>query len=82
MTKKESRKQSLNFQAEVNKLLELVANSLYSEREIFLRELISNSADACEKLRAFGSEQPLHVLSPPQDPHVSSDMHVPPGMGC
>ena len=39
------------FQAEVSKLLDLVANSLYSEREIFLRELISNSADACEKLR-------------------------------
>ena len=40
-----------NFQAEVSKLLDLVANSLYSEREIFLRELVSNSADACEKLR-------------------------------
>ena len=40
-----------SFQAEVSKLLDLVANSLYSEREIFLRELISNSADACEKLR-------------------------------
>ena len=51
MTKKESTKESLVFQAEVNKLLDLVANSLYSEREIFLRELISNSSDACEKLR-------------------------------
>ena len=40
-----------SFQAEVSKLLDLVANSLYSEREIFLRELVSNSADACEKLR-------------------------------
>ena len=49
MTKKN--KENLNFQAEVSKLLHLVANSLYSEREIFLRELISNSADACEKLR-------------------------------
>ena len=39
-----------SFQAEVSKLLDLVANSLYSEREIFLRELISNSADAWEKL--------------------------------
>jgi len=49
MTEKIAKKHS--FQAEVSKLLDLVANSLYSEREIFLRELISNSADACEKLR-------------------------------
>ena len=49
MTDKSS--QNHSFQAEVSKLLDLVANSLYSEREIFLRELISNSADACEKLR-------------------------------
>ena len=49
MTDKSSKNHS--FQAEVSKLLDLVANSLYSEREIFLRELISNSADACEKLR-------------------------------
>ncbi len=47
----EKTKENLTFQAEVSKLLDLVANSLYSEREIFLRELISNSADACEKLR-------------------------------
>ncbi len=49
MTEKIAKNHS--FQAEVSKLLDLVANSLYSEREIFLRELISNSADACEKLR-------------------------------
>ena len=48
---KKEKKESLSFQAEVSKLLDLVANSLYSEREIFLRELISNSADACEKIR-------------------------------
>ncbi len=47
----ENSKENLTFQAEVSKLLDLVANSLYSEREIFLRELISNAADACEKLR-------------------------------
>jgi molecular chaperone HtpG len=40
-----------SFQAEVSKLLQIVANSLYSEREVFLRELISNAADACDKLR-------------------------------
>ena len=44
-------KENLSFQAEVSKLLDLVANSLYSEREIFLRELISNASDTCEKLR-------------------------------
>ena len=51
MNKNSKNKENLAFQAEVSKLLNLVANSLYSEREIFLRELISNSADACEKLR-------------------------------
>ena len=40
-----------SFQAEVSKLLHIVANALYSEREVFLRELISNAADACDKLR-------------------------------
>lgn len=39
------------FQADVAKLLDLVVHSIYSDRDIFLRELISNAADACEKLR-------------------------------
>ena len=49
--KNEKKSENLSFQAEVSRLLDIVANSLYSEREIFLRELISNAADACEKLR-------------------------------
>jgi len=39
------------FQADVGRLLDIVAHSLYSERAVFLRELISNAADACDKLR-------------------------------
>lgn len=64
MTDKTTKNHS--FQAEVSKLLDLVANSLYSEREIFLRELISNSADACEKLR-YESLSKKNILGKDKD---------------
>ena len=44
-------KETFSFQTEVGQLLEIVASSLYSNREVFLRELVSNSSDACDKLR-------------------------------
>ena len=51
MTKQQAEKKTVKFETEVSKLLDIVANSLYTEKEIFLRELISNASDACEKLR-------------------------------
>jgi molecular chaperone HtpG len=47
-----------SFQAEVSRLLEIVAHSLYSEKEIFLRELVSNASDACDRLRYAALTEP------------------------
>ena len=51
-------KETFTFQAEVGKILDIVAHSLYSEKEVFLRELISNASDACDKLRYASIAKP------------------------
>ncbi len=51
-------KQTHSFQAEVKQILHLVTHSLYSNKEIFLRELVSNASDACDKLRFEALDHP------------------------
>jgi molecular chaperone HtpG len=55
-----------SFQAEVAQLLHLVTHSLYSNPEIFLRELISNASDACDKLRFEGINHPEYYENDPE----------------
>ena len=54
------------FEAEVSRLLSLMVHSVYSNRDVFLRELISNAADACEKLRMLALETPELVAADPE----------------
>ena len=67
-------KQTLSFQAEVAQLLHLVTHSLYSNKEIFLRELVSNASDACDKLRFEAlNNDALFEDAPNLDVRVSFD---------
>lgn len=62
----ESQKETRSFETEVSQLLHLMVHALYSNREIFLRELISNAADACDKLRFEALARPDAVSQPPE----------------
>ena len=58
--------EKLSFQTEVSRLLRIVANSLYSEKRIFLRELISNASDACDRLRYEAITDPALTADDPE----------------
>src|ERR1700677_2798451 len=63
-------KETHHFQAEIQQLLDIVIHSLYTDKEIFIRELISNAADACEKLR-FQQSSGQPVYQPDIAPGIS-----------
>lgn len=74
MTDTAAQKETLGFQAEVNQILHLMIHSLYSNKEIFLRELISNASDAADKLRfAAISENSLYESDPNLEVKITFD---------
>ncbi len=66
----ENRSESRPFEADVSKLLHLMVHSVYSDKSVFLRELIANAADACERLRYEAIAQPA-LLGDDVKPHIT-----------
>ncbi len=69
----EAQKETMGFQSEAKQLLKLMIHSLYSNKEIFLRELISNASDAIDKLR-FQSLENADLLAGDSDLHIKIDV--------
>merc|ERR1712065_7923 len=67
----EAGKETMEFQVDVNRVMGLIINSLYSNKEIFLRELISNSADALSKVRVLSLTDPEYMGE-----HTELDIHI------
>ncbi len=66
-----------SFEADVSRLLHLMVHSVYSDREIFIRELISNAADACEKLRYEAIAKPDLIADGARSPSPSRSTRTP-----
>ena len=60
-----SKSEKLEFQTEVSQLLKLMINSVYSEKEVFVRELVSNASDACDKLRYLANTKEKLIKDDP-----------------
>ena len=60
-----AKSEKLEFQTEVSQLLKLMINSVYSEKEVFVRELVSNASDACDKLRYLATTKEKLLQSDP-----------------
>lgn len=72
----EPQRETRSFETEVSQLLHLMVHALYSNREIFLRELISNAADACDKLRFEALARPEGLVQPAElaiEVHIDKD---------
>ena len=61
----EERKENFNFNADVSRLMDIIINSLYTKKEVFIRELISNASDALDKVRFLAVRDPEYIASNP-----------------
>ena len=68
-----SKSEKLEFQTEVSQLLKLMINSVYSEKEVFVRELVSNASDACDKLRYLATTKEKLIQD---DPDLKIRIHI------
>lgn len=74
--KSEAKKESLEFKAETKQLLDIVTHSLYTDKEVFLRELISNASDALEKLRHLRVANAEGSNVTQQDPEIPLEIKI------
>ena len=65
--------EKLEFQTEVSQLLKLMINSVYSEKEVFVRELVSNASDACDKLRYLANTKEKVMQD---DPNLKVEINI------